>query len=120
MDIRGSGPFDFLKWRAKKNNVNIRFWDTDGGVPALCDEQFDVIIAMDSIEHIKEWKVVVQQLSKHLRDEGVMFSNNAILEDHSHGEHYAFTGKEFVHQCIENSLMPLNQIAYKKTALVTA
>lgn len=114
MDIRGTGTLEFLKWRANKHNVPIRFWESDGGAPALGNEEFDVIVAMDSIEHIKEWRLVVRELAKHLKAGGALFSNNAILEDVTHPEHYEIGGKAFIEECMTSGMMPVNQITYVK------
>lgn len=114
MDIRGTGTFEFLKWRAAKHGAAVRFWETDGGAPALGDEQFDIIIATDSIEHIKEWKLAVHHLAQHLCPGGVLFSNNGVLDDMTQPEHYPCKPKDFIAQCVESNLMPLNRFAYVK------
>jgi 2-polyprenyl-3-methyl-5-hydroxy-6-metoxy-1,4-benzoquinol methylase len=114
MDIRGTGTFEFLKWRCKKHGVNIRFIETEGGCPQLPRDQYDMIIAMDSIEHIEQWKETVAVLSEHLRPEGILFSNNGILEDLGHQEHYPVYPKDFIHACVEANLMPHTQISFVK------
>lgn len=119
MDIRGTGTFEFLKWRARRHGVPITFVDSEGGAPNLTDE-YDVIIAMDSIEHIEEWKWTVQKLGLHLRSKGALFSNNGILQDKLHPEHYPIDNAEFIKTCIDSQLMPHNPITYVKKEMSNA
>jgi SAM-dependent methyltransferase len=114
LDIRGTGTFEFLKWRATTHRVPIRCVDSEGGVPDLGVAQYDAIVAMDSIEHIAEWREVVRVLGAHLVPGGVLFSNNGILEDDLHPEHYSIDNKEFIARCMDADLMPVNAIAYVK------
>jgi 2-polyprenyl-3-methyl-5-hydroxy-6-metoxy-1,4-benzoquinol methylase len=116
VDIAGTGTFEFLKWRAKQYKLELTTHDSQGGVPHLGGAQFDVIVAMDSIEHIAEWRMVVRELGAHLRPGGVLFSNNAILEDDVHPEHYHIDHKEFIDVCMAADLMPYNPITYLKRA----
>ncbi len=114
LDIQGTGTLEFLKWRAKKHGVQMTFHESRGGVPHLGGTQYDVIIAMDTIEHIKEWPMVVRELAGHLKPQGVLFSNNGILADNLHPEHYSIDNKTFIQACMNGDLMPFNQITYVK------
>jgi SAM-dependent methyltransferase len=114
LDIEGTGTFEFLRWRADEHQVTLRQVASAGGVPDLGDAQFDVIVAMDSIEHIAEWRDVVATLGAHLRPGGVLFSNNGILDDDLHPEHYHIDNKEFIGRCMAADLMPSNAITYLK------
>lgn len=114
LDIKGTGTLEFLKWRTSKYHVPMKILESAGGPPELNGQKYDVIIAMDSLEHIQDWKEALHQLAMHLKPTGVLFANNAILEDNLHPEHYDVDGKEFIRECIQNDLMPLNQITYYK------
>lgn len=114
LDIRGTGTLEFLKWRAKSHGVPITFHESDGGMPHLGGASFDFIIAMDCLEHIPEWRRVLAILADHLKVKGVLFSNNAILDDPGHPEHYDLNGKDFVRACVDLDLMPFNAITYEK------
>jgi 2-polyprenyl-3-methyl-5-hydroxy-6-metoxy-1,4-benzoquinol methylase len=96
----------------------MTFHESQGGIPHLGSAQFDVIVAMDSIEHVAEWERLVQYLSSRLVPGGVLFANNAILEDDSHPEHYLWEPKKFLMACAAADLQPLNQITYVKRAPV--
>jgi len=116
LDLQGTGTLAFLKWRAAHRGVTLTIHESPGGVPHLGNAQFDVIIAMDCLEHIPEWPAVVRELGAHLKPTGVLFSNNAILDDTCHPEHYTLDNKAFVTTCMEAHLMPFNQITYVKRA----
>lgn len=119
-DIGGGGTLEFLKWRTKQHGVPMTFHDSQGGIPHLGGAQFDVIVAMDSIEHVEAWERLVDELSAHLVPGGVLFANNAILEDASHPEHYLWDPKAFLMACAKADLQPMNQITYMKRAPVVA
>ncbi len=118
MDIRGTGTLEFLKWRCEKYNVPMTFIESEGGAPEPKDfrVEFDIIIAMDVLEHIKDWQGALEILAQNLRPDGVLFSNNAILDDDEHAEHYSLKNEDFVIQCMKAKLMPYTQISYRKRA----
>jgi 2-polyprenyl-3-methyl-5-hydroxy-6-metoxy-1,4-benzoquinol methylase len=113
MDIRGTGTLEFLKWRCKKHNVPMTFVESEGGPPQLTGE-YDVVIAMDSIEHIAQWRETIAILSEHIRPSGILFSNNAVLDDIVQPEHYELRPKAFIAACNEYDLRPLTQLSYVK------
>jgi len=115
MDIKDTATFKFLQWRIKENNLKGIFIDSHGGPPVGLDgNKFDVIIAMDSIEHIEDWPEAVRILADRLDSQGVMFSNNGILDDQGHPEHFPLKPKDFQIEMIKNGLQPVNQITYIK------
>lgn len=113
-DIRDTGTLKFLRWRSQKHGVPITFYESDTGVPALGDDRFDCIIAVDCLEHIEEWRWTLRHLVGYLRPGGVLFANNAILDDTTHPEHYDLSGEEFLKECAANGLRPVNPITYVK------
>lgn len=113
-DFAGTGTFQFLQWRAKTYGVPITFQPTTGELPDLGDQQFDVIVAMDAIEHVSRWRELVPYLAAHLAPNGILFANNAILEDMVHPEHYPIVGLDFVQVCAQAGLLPINQITFEK------
>lgn len=114
LDIRGTGTLEFLKWRCKKHDVPMNFIESDGGVPQLGERRFDLIVAMDSIEHIEGWRDVVHELGSRVRVNGVLFSNNGVLVDDEHPEHYHIDNKEFISLVMAEGLMPVNEITFHK------
>ena len=113
LDIRGTEPLEFLKWRTTKNKVAMRFIESEGGPPVL-KQQYDVIVAMDSIEHIAKWRETVVALAGALNPNGVLFSNNGVMDDREHAEHYDIDNDEFIDVCRKNGLRPFNDITFRK------
>ena len=113
-DINGTGTIDFLKWRCKKYGVPMTFNLTNGGVPHLGGAKFAAIIAMDTLEHIPEWKVVLREFADRLLPGGILFCNNGVLDDQEHPEHIGLYPKDFVTECVKLDLMPFNSIMYSK------
>lgn len=115
-DIAGTGTLEFLKWRATQRHVEISFYESRGGVPALGDRTFNIIIAMDVLEHLPdgEWQLALRELARRLQPGGILFANNAVLDDPHHAEHYWSNRAGFAQECIKNGLMPFNQFGYEK------
>lgn len=116
MDIEGTGTFEFLQWRAKKHGVRMVCAGSRGGVPHLSGHQFDIIVAMDCLEHIPEWRRVLTELVAHLKPSGALFCNNAVLDDPHHAEHYDLRPRAFQVAAAEENLIAHNQILYLKRA----
>ena len=114
-DLKGTGTFNFLRWRAMKKRVPIEFVETETDIPPLkADQMFDFIIAMDVLEHLKTWPFVLKHLADHLVPNGVLFCNNGVLDDRQHPEHYDLRPADFVKKCLELGLMPFSGIGYIK------
>ena len=113
-DLEGTGTFEFLRWRSTTHQVPLTIHRSQGGVTALGGTTYDVIIAMDCLEHLPEWRVMLREVADHLKPGGVLFANNAILDDRTHPEHYPLRPKEFLAACIEQDLRPVNSITYVK------
>lgn len=119
-DLTGTGTFEFLQWRAKQHDVAMTFYESTGGIPHLGGAQFDLIIAMDCLEHIPNWQETLAYLAARLTPNGVLFANNAILDDPTHPEHVELVPEDFVAACAQLGLMPSgNQIMYVKRTRAT-
>lgn len=113
-DVRGTGTLAFLRWRAQKHDVALTIHETQSEVPPLGGAKFAVIIAMDVLEHLKNWKWTLKVLVEHLNPGGVLFCNNGVLDDKLHPEHYDLDGKDFIKECVDLGLTPFNQIGFVK------
>ncbi len=118
VDIEGTGTLEFLRWRAERHGVELETFGSKGGVTNLGDRQFDIIIAMDVLEHFPTpfWKDVLAELVAHLTPGGILFCNNAVLDDPNHAEHYDLRPKDFQIAAAELNLIASNQIMYVKRA----
>jgi 2-polyprenyl-3-methyl-5-hydroxy-6-metoxy-1,4-benzoquinol methylase len=119
VDIAKTGTLEFLKWRAKKHHVPLSFYESRGGVPAFGDRTFDIVVAMDVLEHLPdgEWQIALGEIARRIKPGGVLFANNAVLDDPHHAEHYWADRAGFIRECVKVGLMPFNQIVYTKADL---
>jgi len=94
--------------------VSLTVRETDGGFPDVGEARFDVIVAMDCLEHIPMWRDTLAQLVAHLKPGGVLFANNAVLDDTTHPEHYDLKPGDFLKACADLGLVVQNSITYVK------
>lgn len=113
-DIEGTGTIEFLKWRIRKYGLPMTLHYTRGGVPALGGATFGAIIAMDCLEHIPEWRMVLRELAARLQPGGLLFCNNGILDDTTHPEHVGCSPKEFAAECAGLGLVPFGPVSFQK------
>lgn len=111
-DLEGTGTYQFLQWRAKKHGLSINFSPVGGEV--LADASQDIIVAMDVLEHMPDWREKLADLVRMLRPGGYLFCNNAILDDDNHPEHYPLKPKEFLAEAVQVGLRPIHQFLYQK------
>jgi SAM-dependent methyltransferase len=115
IDLAGTETLAFLRHRVAQHGVRMDIRESEGGLPVLgVDDEFDIIVAMDAIEHVAQWRALVPLLARHLVGGGILFANNSILDDEHHPEHYPINGTDFVQVCLEAGLLPVNQITYEK------
>lgn len=113
-DVKGTTTLSFLRWRTQKHAVPITIHESENEAPPLGDAKFDVIVAMDVLEHLKSWQWVLRGLVDHLKPGGVLFCNNGILDDKLHPEHYDLEGKDFIAECLKLGLSQFNEIGFMK------
>ncbi len=113
VDIRGTGTLEFLKWRTAKYNVPMNIVESEGPVPQLLGS-YDVIIAMDSLEHLENWRGALKTLAGCLRPQGILYANNALMDDMNQPEHYECHPSDFIKTCVDAQLHPSSQLSYIK------
>jgi hypothetical protein len=80
IDIDGSGAYEFLKWRAKKRGVSDRCgWKLSG--------PYDYVLMLDSLEHIKDWQPVLEQIVASIKPNGGLILNFFENMDYANPEH---------------------------------
>jgi 2-polyprenyl-3-methyl-5-hydroxy-6-metoxy-1,4-benzoquinol methylase len=125
VDLEGTGTFQFLEWRAAEHCVPLAIRFAPENAPPtdkfLADaEPFDIVIAMDTLEHVPFWRESLAWLVSKLRTDGVLFANNAVLDDTKHPEHYPLSGGEFMQACLDLGLRPYNEFTFIKTPMPAA
>ena len=105
IDLDGAPGYEFTKWRAKKRNINCSFeWTGD----------YDFILFLDSIEHLLEWKEVLQRAADSLKPEGFIITNFFLNQDYENLEHVNMDKEAVQKFLIERGLYPINQLVWLK------
>ena len=108
VDLDGAPAYEFTKWRAKKRNINCGFeWSGD----------YDFILFLDSIEHLKDWKPVLQKAVDSLKPEGFIITNFFLNQDYDNLEHINMDKPAVQSFLTSNGLYPINQLVWLKRDL---
>jgi len=78
VDIDGSGAYEFTKWRAKKHSVACG-WKLEG--------PYDYVLMLDSIEHIEDWRGVLDKVIASLKPGGCIVTDYFSNMDFNNPEH---------------------------------
>ena len=108
IDIDGAGAYEFTKWRAKKRNVQAGF---EWGGP------YDYALLLDSLEHIQDWRAVIEEIATRLKPDGVILTNYFLLEDYDNNEHISMDKKAVEQFLISLGIYPLNAMMWVKRNL---
>lgn len=80
IDIEGSGAYEFTKWRAKKRGL----WDKCGW---KLKGPYDYVFMLDSIEHMRDWKGVLEDVIASIKPDGGLITNYFYNMDYDNPEH---------------------------------
>jgi 2-polyprenyl-3-methyl-5-hydroxy-6-metoxy-1,4-benzoquinol methylase len=110
MDIDGAQPYEFLKWRAKKYNMNgscvFNQWPQDGSV--------DYAIFLDSIEHFENWQEILQKAYDALKPLGGFICNFMTNMDYNNPEHIFMDKPAFMSYMTKIGFFPVNLAMFQK------
>lgn len=104
VDIDGAPAYEFTKWRCKKRLPQERY-------NFFIDGPYDVILALDSIEHCQDGGEKLRQLSRKLKPKGYLVTNFFHNEDFANPEHLYMNKKEAKTILIDNDLYPSKETA---------
>jgi 2-polyprenyl-3-methyl-5-hydroxy-6-metoxy-1,4-benzoquinol methylase len=110
MDIDGAQPYEFLKWRAKKYNLNgscvFNQWPQDRSV--------DYAIFLDSIEHFENWKEILQKAYNVLKPLGGFICNFLTNMAYNNPEHIFMDKPAFMAYMTEIGFLPVSHAMFQK------
>ena len=107
VDIDGSHAYEFTKWRAKHRGLeDLCGWQIKG--------QYDYIFLMDVIEHLKDWKGILDNLFNRLRNGGALITNYFFNADFSNPEHINMDHEAVKKFIVEHGIYPINLVAWIK------
>jgi 2-polyprenyl-3-methyl-5-hydroxy-6-metoxy-1,4-benzoquinol methylase len=108
IDVEGAGAYEFTKWRAKKRGLLDRVgWKLDG--------EYDYVFMLDSLEHIEDWREVLNDVEQHLKDKkGALITNFFFNRDFQNPEHVNMDHEGVKKHLIRLGLYPQNQYVWVK------
>jgi len=110
-DIDGAEPFEFLKWRAKKYNLNgTSIFFNEWPKPAMAD----YITFLDSIEHLENWKDELKHAYDALRPNGSLLCNFMLNRDVNNPEHIFMDKPSFMAYMTSIGFFPVNMAFFQK------
>lgn len=110
VDFDGASGFEFLKWRCKKYGIdNCDFIDARMFMGHKFKSNFDITIAMDSIEHVEDWEPLVDKLVDDLRLDGFIITNLfRISAETINAEHISMDRVSMAEKFFTRDMYPLN------------
>jgi hypothetical protein len=110
VDLPGAGGLAFVRWRAKRRDIERRCgWELKG--------PYQFILLMDALEHFIDPCAEIEKLSKLLIDNGIIITNYFSLTDDKNVEHISMD-RDAVKQTLVNSgIYPLNPAVWIKRDL---
>jgi 2-polyprenyl-3-methyl-5-hydroxy-6-metoxy-1,4-benzoquinol methylase len=107
IDLDGTPAYEFTKWRAKKRGIWERCGWTWGG-------PYDYILALDVIEHLTDWKPVIDRMVESLLPNGIIITNYLANMDDKNVEHINMDKKAVMSYLTSKGVYPLNQVFWIK------
>lgn len=105
IDIDGAGAYEFTKWRAKKRGIKCGF---------KLDGKYNYIFMLDSLEHIKDWKGILNTVNEHLEENGALITNYFDNEDYTNPEHVSMDKNAVKEHLVSLGIYPHNNYLWVK------
>jgi 2-polyprenyl-3-methyl-5-hydroxy-6-metoxy-1,4-benzoquinol methylase len=105
IDVDGAGAYEFTKWRAKKRGISCGF---------KLDGEYDYVFMLDAIEHIEDWQSTLNDVAKHLKENGALVTNYFDNEDYTNPEHVSMDKGAVQKHLISLGLYPHNNYLWVK------
>jgi GT2 family glycosyltransferase len=110
VDIDGAPGYEFLKWRAKKRDIEHRCgWEIKG--------PYQFILLLDALEHLVDPVSKLKELAGHLVNDGVIVTNYFYLDDHYNAEHISMDRDAAKQALLDCGIFPLNSVVWIKRDL---
>jgi hypothetical protein len=110
VDLPGSGGYKFLKWRAKRRDIERRCgWEVRG--------PYDFILLLDALEHLIDPCQTLGHLIPTLKDHGIIVTNYFHLTDDENFEHISMDRNAVKAKLISSGVYPLNPVVWIKRDL---
>lgn len=109
VDIEGTAAYDFVKWRVDKLDEKLREragWKIHG--------PYDFALFLDSIEHLFDWKEVLDNIIGRMRENAMLITN--FFDNHAHGnvEHVNMDHQAVMDFLLSRHMIPRTRMLWQK------
>jgi 2-polyprenyl-3-methyl-5-hydroxy-6-metoxy-1,4-benzoquinol methylase len=102
IDIDGAPSYEFLKWRIEKSDYKDRAgWSISG--------PYEFALFMDVIEHLKDWKAILDNVVGRIVEKGVLFTNFFANRDFKNPEHINMNHSAVMDFLISRHMVPKSE-----------
>lgn len=109
IDIDGAAAYEFTKWRAKKRGIDCGF---------TLQGPYDYVFMLDSLEHIEDWRGVLDQVAANLKDNGAFITNYFLNQDYSNPEHISMDKQAVKEHLLALGIYPHNVYLWAKNRFI--
>lgn len=107
VDVDGAGAYEFVKWRAKKYNLNGRAgWNVSG--------PYDVVMFLDVLEHLPDFKPIMEEILPKIKMGGVVITNYFAINDSREGEHINWDKDGLKAIFLQHGIYPMDKLVWSK------
>ena len=107
VDIDGTPAYEFLKWRVKNSKFENRVgWEVSG--------PYDFALFLDSIEHLENWKEVLDNVIGRMNEKAVLVTNYFRNTDYENPEHISMNKGEVMKFLLSRNMVPISQMLWQK------
>jgi len=107
VDVEGASGYEFLKWRVSK-------YKFDDQVGYEMKGPYDFVMFLDSIEHLEDWRTVLDQAIGRLQPDGVFVTNFFSNRDFNNPEHINMDHAAVQAFMLERNVFPINDLVWVK------
>jgi len=107
VDSHGAPAYEFLKWRIGKHNLSKQ-------VGYSMEGPYDFVMFLDSIEHLENWKDILDQAVGRLVADGVIVTNFFSNRDFNNPEHINMDHAAVQAFLIDRKVYPINDLVWQK------
>ena len=109
IDLDGAGGYEFTKWRVAKRELKNCGFKLKG--------PYDYVFMLDSIEHMDNWKEMIEKVAFCLKDNGVILTNYFQNVDYDNPEHINMDKESVTNHLVSLGLYPLSEMTWVKRNL---
>ena len=109
VDIDESPAYEFVKWRAKQRAIKCGF---------CLDFDYDFVLLMDVIEHLKPWKGILTTIVGRMKPGAILATNYFSNVDYDNAEHISMDHKAVRDHLLSLEMYPQSAEAWIKGQVI--